>query len=775
MQYRLKNDVKREAVVLVDELIETATYAGKESAHYPHDWLDNNGTIDWDLWKTYVHDKENSVWEASLRIANTTDGDKILYDIWPIKKVEEGRTDPTTTTNNKVTQPDSVVKEKFHLRESVEETKNLVALHNLTEDKLAKSLELGGFPMPSIAITKSDIPHTNFGDITLVFGKETIDPKASKKNTVYSADAWTPTFPQVEYEADSKATSRVYEQLSGLKNQIDEYFRRDLSYSTYDIENALNQYGGEEGVVQAALENYGVKAAYLEEQGKHITPKTKQETVGTPVSEEMQNRYVKIMDILNVDDPEQIGQLVLKEVREQHGAELEAVYPGITKSALRLGGILNRLKAWLQGDNGVETRTVTDVAATRNAVDSAIDQAKFEAWVRSLYQGVEKSSGVYNGKPRFTEAGNRRTFKQTHLPATLDGIVKAMVSQNGGNTKNVSGFNGVKTLRAGTAERFSSIADMHKREGRLQHLTQEQADQISDELQNRTYELIDRVDKANSQKGDSNSFIRFDTIGEILMEIAESGSYNVSDIQIVFSKYSRAIGDDLAIEIKQLLFDISQMPVNIFEAKPERAVAFSEIKAAVLPNGTSQKVVNGLKQNGVPVMFYEQGNNEQRLERVNSVANAKFQMRGDPDVERVNRVLEKENAKLKEDVADLKAILKLQRQVTNGTKFTKSSVEAAAKWLKSQTGAKGNTVELANLLNTFYEYIASDQEITWEGVTEQAMPAAQWLLDNEKRTVDDSYARDILRELHGSKLYLDEQQRQEAEHQFGSYDEFRKK
>ena len=38
----------------------------------------------------------------------------------------------------------------------VEQKENLIALHNLDETKLLKTLKLGGFPMPSIAITKSD-------------------------------------------------------------------------------------------------------------------------------------------------------------------------------------------------------------------------------------------------------------------------------------------------------------------------------------------------------------------------------------------------------------------------------------------------------------------------------------------------------------------------------------------------------------------------------------------------------------------------------------------
>ena len=87
---------------------------------------------------------------------------------------------------------------RFSMKSPVEETKNLIALHNLTEEKLWGDLRLGGFPMPSIAVTRIDVPHTNFGDITLVMDKRSIDPKANRKNTVYSADAWTPTFPQVE-------------------------------------------------------------------------------------------------------------------------------------------------------------------------------------------------------------------------------------------------------------------------------------------------------------------------------------------------------------------------------------------------------------------------------------------------------------------------------------------------------------------------------------------------------------------------------------------------
>ena len=52
---------------------------------------------------------------------------------------------------------------------------SLLAIHNLTSEKLKGILELDGFPVPSIAIidTNKEV-HTNFGDISVLFDKETI-------------------------------------------------------------------------------------------------------------------------------------------------------------------------------------------------------------------------------------------------------------------------------------------------------------------------------------------------------------------------------------------------------------------------------------------------------------------------------------------------------------------------------------------------------------------------------------------------------------------------
>ena len=88
--------------MLADELIVTAKYGESKSPAYPHGWLDNNGNNDWEYWTTYIQDKNNTIWQATLNIANAADGQKILYDISPIKKVGRSAKSDTNPTDDSV-------------------------------------------------------------------------------------------------------------------------------------------------------------------------------------------------------------------------------------------------------------------------------------------------------------------------------------------------------------------------------------------------------------------------------------------------------------------------------------------------------------------------------------------------------------------------------------------------------------------------------------------------------------------------------------------------
>lgn len=96
-------------------------------------------------------------------------------------------------------------------------TKTLMAIHNLSEEKMKGILELGGFPVPSIAITNPNtVNHDGYGKISVLFDKKTIDP-SNKKNEVYDRDVWSPRFPTVDYNLNSKTLEKIGKEL-GIRN-----------------------------------------------------------------------------------------------------------------------------------------------------------------------------------------------------------------------------------------------------------------------------------------------------------------------------------------------------------------------------------------------------------------------------------------------------------------------------------------------------------------------------------------------------------------------------
>lgn len=86
-----------------------------------------------------------------------------------------------------------------------------------------KSLELGGLPMPSIAIIKAQRGHSEYGDVSIVFPSDTIDPAMSSENKIYGGDAWTPVYPNIEY----KVNDEVQQKISKLYYDIYEKYGRD--------------------------------------------------------------------------------------------------------------------------------------------------------------------------------------------------------------------------------------------------------------------------------------------------------------------------------------------------------------------------------------------------------------------------------------------------------------------------------------------------------------------------------------------------------------------
>lgn len=128
-KYR-KNKTKQEAVALIDELVTTSQQSGKAPAKHPHGWLDDNGKNDWETWTTYLKDKNNTIWEATLHVATSANGDKYLYDISPIKMVEQSGNSDTSTTTNMIPQSDTAVN-NYSMQNSAEDASGKYSLMDI--------------------------------------------------------------------------------------------------------------------------------------------------------------------------------------------------------------------------------------------------------------------------------------------------------------------------------------------------------------------------------------------------------------------------------------------------------------------------------------------------------------------------------------------------------------------------------------------------------------------------------------------------------------------
>lgn len=163
------------------------------------------------------------------------------------------------------------VKEKFSMRDTVEQTRDLVAVHNMTEQNLRGALRLGGLPMPSIAVVKATQGHSMYGPISIVFGRESIDPQTDNRNKIYGGDAYTPTAPAVEYPVDYDRMRTVEKRLAGLSVKIaGGVFRNDSALQRAGV-------GEESGMSASELADKlsrddGIRAAYLAGQGKTLEP-----------------------------------------------------------------------------------------------------------------------------------------------------------------------------------------------------------------------------------------------------------------------------------------------------------------------------------------------------------------------------------------------------------------------------------------------------------------------------------------------------------------------
>ena len=561
-----------------------------------------------------------------------------------VTETAAGNTEQRTglAPKNNITSPSLEIntKKQLDLGEPIEQTRNLVAMHNMTSYKLRQALKYEGLPMPSIAITKADIGHENFGPISFVFRKETIDPKR-KQNKVYSADAWTPTFPRIEYQANENAEKRLSEKFYGLSDK----YGRDAVDALYNygvtLEESLNRYDGVMGILEKEEQNPRMAQAYLYDTGKGDSiPKPETKIIQTRVPMNERAKAVADFMIQNLgEEAIRNEQTPLSRFKDSHEAYLREVmhYPAeeaankVDRNPATLYETLaKRARAVLNGETEtLSERTETDYSKRDAFLKETLQTKEYKAWLNDLFKDAEGTKGIRNGKDLYTPSGNRRSFASTHYEVTAANIVRSMLDQSDGKSQNTSGFvAGIKSLRSSAAEQFRTLEDIRKAAENLKTTDTETYQEISDQLQDVLYQSLSEIKKR------SGDFFETQSLGEILIEAIEKRRTSPEALRKHFYGYQYVISEIQARKLSKLVEDVKALPVNMFEAKPERVVGWDEIAAAVVPNDLEASLKNALTDKGVKIVEYDPQIDGDRKSKVNGLDNVRFQL----NIERAGKV-----------------------------------------------------------------------------------------------------------------------------------------
>ncbi len=188
---------------------------------------------------------------------------------------------------------------------------------------------------------------------------------------------------------------------------------------------------------------------------------------------------------------------------------------------------------------------------------------------------------------------------------------------------------------------------------------------------------------------------------------AAQGSQTAAAIGKAFAKEGYIIGNDTAQMIRQLYKDVAAIPTGYFEAKPQRAVGFDEVKAAVLPDNASETLVNSLKEQGVPVYQYKAGDDAKRTEILNKLPNVRFRRPSRP----TGRQKQNQQRQASRVLAEKAAAFDTLNQffgLTKNTRLSDAALESLAiRWTKTN-GSRADRTKLANETRALVEYLRSE-------------------------------------------------------------------
>lgn len=517
--------------------------------------------------------------------------------------------------------------EKFSLKDE----KTMFGMHNISVNKLRKAIKQGGFAAPSMGVvdSKNGI-YSDYGEITLIPKAEKLAKRTGKNAGTFTADAWTPTYPQVE---------RI------MNKQGEKAFNTDMNVKLGDVDNGIysNVRESWKGYLSSGDVRDGLYWHYLFDNG--MNPETIYQT--GKYDNDITNEVMRISDNGNKTDytdkeVAELIQLMNKATGKDNDvdAQREKLKARIASAEKQGNHLLVALKKKrLEELEGVENFYIAadfvndvvrnnrkngkvDVHDTMGAAKKKVEDNKklsddFPSWLdkKTEEYGVEEM--LYNGT---TPSG-----KPKYIPNTIENAVKLMKKQGvaGGYTAFGSELG---VFIAKNSPEVNTLAAMKNAKDKLIPFGDERHNQIKDKITKEFLELSDEI------RVGSNNRYAFDDSG--VSRMVELTDHKGNEKEYLKKAYNIEVSDEWMDRYNKLLDTIKKdYKVFYFETKFMRPYGLDEFEKAIVPSDTPSDVVDALKKAGIDVSSYERGNAEDRqkvtMDAINSSDNIRFSLAGE--------------------------------------------------------------------------------------------------------------------------------------------------
>lgn len=471
----------------------------------------------------------------------------------------------------------------------------LITVHNISEENLNKSLDLGGFAVPSLGITKQRTPYADFGEISLIGTRDMVDP--SRGTPVFSQDAYTARFPQPDWSKslNTEKAKPLVKEIMEAKKEVNENGPSGYYYLQYE--------GDRDKAIKDLLTHASGMYLFIKHKCIPFTP-IKQQAKKPSFAAGIVSDFVDNngLDVSTVEEGsaahKKISDGVVEALREKlneptglKGLRMRAYGDNIDayeKTGFIPFKLIEEVKKY-----EVERKKAEGGDAPVSSGATQLELEKLIAPMRDEFEKFisDKVNSVYSAP--LIKVGN------SYRPITLQNVVEAMKSSAVSNKESTLFF-GPGKVRAAAARRFDSIEDI---QGNRDLIADSQTvNGINAAANDKMSDFRDLAAREN--RGDE--FSTPDRAMEALAKVAgQKSKPTPARMKSALKKYGFEPSDETVKLGVEILNDIKKAMTDYFEAKPQRAVGADEFRGAVVPEGTSEATIRRLEQAGITVAKYD--------------------------------------------------------------------------------------------------------------------------------------------------------------------------